>query len=100
MPIGSKEAYAVADEWNMFQNVEEIDMTSIFVSEEMPLMISTDVDGITITGAEPGASITVYTVTGTLLLTLPATGDEQRIALPSGGLYFVKVGSKTMKVAL
>ncbi len=100
VPIGSKAAYAAADEWKDFENIEEIDMTSVPESEEATLMISTDVDGITITGAEPGASITVYTATGTKLLTLPVTGDEQRIALPGGGLYFVKVGSKTMKVIL
>jgi len=53
-----------------------------------------------IAGAELGATITVYTVTGTQLLTLTATGNEQRITLPGGALYFVKVGSQMMKVAL
>ncbi len=100
VPIDSKTAYAAAAMWKDFQNIEEIDMTSVPESEEATLMISTDGDGIIITGAEPGASITVYTITGTKLLTLPVTGDEQRIALPSGGLYFVKVGSQTMKVVL
>jgi hypothetical protein len=100
VPIGSKTVYAAASTWKDFQNIEEIDMTSVPESEETPFMISTDGDGITITGVEPGATITVYTITGTKLLTLLATGDKQRIALPSGALYIVKVGNQTMKVAL
>ncbi|MDD2525089.1 MAG: DUF6383 domain-containing protein, partial [Bacteroidales bacterium] len=73
---------------------------SVPTSKETPFIIYTDDDGMTITGVEPGATITVYTITGTKLLTLLATGDKQRIALPSGALYIVKVGNQTMKVAL
>jgi hypothetical protein len=100
VPIGSKAAYAAAEGWKEFQYIEEIDFASVPTNEETPFMINTDGDGITITGVETGATITVYTITGTKLLTLPAIGDKQRIALSSGGIYFVKVGNQTMKVAL
>ena len=77
-----------------------MDMTSVSENKETPFIISTDGEGISISGVEPGATITVFTVSGTELLTLPATGDKQRIALPSGGIYIVKVGNQTVKVAL
>ncbi len=100
VPIGFKERYATADGWKDFQNIEEIDFASVQTDEKIPFDVLIYDDGITITGAEPGVSITVYTVTGTKLLTLPATGDKQRIALPSGGIYFVKVGNQVKKIAL
>ena len=100
VPIGSKAAYAAANEWKYFENIKEIDMTSVPESKETPFMISTDGEGITITGVEPDATITVYTIMGTKLLTLPATGDNQRIVLPSGGIYFVKVGNQVKKIIL
>ncbi len=99
VPAGSGEAYAAADQWKDFVNIIEV-VTSVPQKGVAPLMISTVGDGIMITGAEPGATITVYTVTGTQLLTLTATGNEQRITLLGGALYFVKVGSQMMKVAL
>jgi hypothetical protein len=100
VPIGSKAAYAAANEWKDFENIEEIDFASVPTSEETPLDVLSDGDGIAITGVEPGATITVYTITGTKLLTLPATGDKQRIALSSGGIYFVKVGDQVKKIIL
>ena len=99
VPAGSGEAYAAADQWKDFLNIIEV-VTSVPQKEEASLMISKEGDDIMITGAEPGATITVYTVTGTQLLTLTATGNEQRITLPGGALYFVKVGSQMMKVVL
>lgn len=99
VPAGSGEAYAAADQWKDFLNIIEV-VVSVPQKEEASLTISKEGDGIMITGVEPGATITVYTVTGTQLLTLTATGNEQRITLPGGALYFVKVGSQMMKVAL
>ena len=99
VPAGSGEAYAAADQWKDFLNIIEV-VVSVPQKEEASLMISKEGDGIMITGAEPGTVITVYAVTGTQLLTLTATGNEQRITLPAGALYFVKVGSQMMKVAL
>jgi hypothetical protein len=100
VPIGSKAAYAAANEWKDFDNIEEIDFASVPTSKEIPFMISTDGEGISISGVEPGATITVFTVSGTELLTLPATGDKQRIALSSGEIYIVKVGNQVKKIIL
>ncbi|MDD4821101.1 MAG: leucine-rich repeat protein [Bacteroidales bacterium] len=100
VPIGSKEAYATADGWKDFQYIEETNFAVVPTSEESPFSIIIDGEGITITGVKPGASITVYTIMGTKLLTLPATGDKQRIALSSGGIYFVKVGNQVKKIIL
>ncbi|MDD4823208.1 MAG: leucine-rich repeat domain-containing protein [Bacteroidales bacterium] len=99
VPAGSGEAYAEADQWKDFQNIIEV-VTSVPQKEEPSLLISKEGEGIRITGAEPGATITVYSVTGTQLLTLTATGNEQHITLPSRALYFVKVGSQMIKVVL
>ena len=65
-----------------------------------PLTVLKDGATIVLKGAEAGETITIYTATGMQLLTIPADGNEQRIPLPTGALYLVKVGEDVVKVSL
>jgi len=100
IPPGSYQKYYHADGWSEFLKLNEETMTEEKVSELAPICLSVEDNLLIIRGAAPGAIITVYTITGVALLSLPADGEEQRISLPTGALYFVKVGSKTLKVVL
>jgi len=77
--------------------VEE-DATNVIRTDDEPVMVFSDGDGIVVKGAEEGAIITVYTLSGVQLLKLSATGDMQRISLSPGALYIVKIGSQTVKL--
>lgn len=99
-PIDCYAIYFLSSGWRYFQNMTEEDLSATPEDEMAPLALITMADGICIKGAEVGASITVFSANGAVLFTLKATGEEQFISLPSGVLYFVKVGEKTVKVAL
>jgi hypothetical protein len=100
VPIDCYATYFLSTGWRYFQNMEEEDLSATPQDEMSSLTLSTTKDGICVKGAEAGASITVFSANGAVVLTLIATGEEQFISLPSGVLYFVKVGEKTVKVAL
>lgn len=98
VPFGANAAYAAADQWKDFVNIVEEDATNVIRTDDEPVMVFSDGDGIVVKGAEEGAIITVYTLSGVQLLKLSATGDMQRISLSSGALYIVKIGSQTVKL--
>lgn len=100
VPFGAKAAYAAAYLWKDFVNIVEEDATDVTRTEDGPVLVFSDGDGIVVRGAEEGATITVYTLSGVQLLTLSATGDEQRISLSPGALYIVRIGNQTMKVGV
>lgn len=100
VPIDCYATYFLSTGWRYFQNMEEEDLSATPQDEMSSLTLSTTKDGICVKGAEAGASITVFSANGAVVFTLIATGEEQFISLPSGVLYFVKVGEKTVKVAL
>ena len=58
----------------------------------------------TLTGAEPGAAVTVFDAVGRLVLTLPAdAAGTAMLSLPDGlatGVYVVRTGSKTLRLTV
>jgi len=99
VPKGAMIAYVSADIWKDFTPIYAIS-TSVPKNEASQATIFTESDGIVVKGAEAGTSITVYSASGFQLVTLTANDDEQRIALPAGALYLVKVGDQAFKVAM
>jgi len=99
VPIGSKAAYQSATGWSDFATIVEEEVNGI-PSLTSGLSIYTDKDAIVVKGAAAGEMISVYAATGIQLLTLVADGEELRIPLPLGALYFVKVGGSVVKVVL
>jgi len=100
LPVDSYASYYLSSRWRYFLNMTEEDLSATPEDEVSSLTVITARDGIRVKGAEAGETIAVYAASGAQLLTLKATGDEQYISLPTGALYFVKVGEKTVKVAL
>jgi len=97
---GTKSKYAAADQWKDFTKVSVFYPDSEPENEASQATIFTESDGIVVKGAEAGTFITIYSATGIQLKTLTANGEEQRIALPVGALYLVKVGDQAFKVAM
>lgn len=56
--------------------------------------------GISISGAQAGDQVMVYSLDGRLLQTQKINGTQADIALPSKQLYIIKVGTKTVKIRL
>ncbi len=100
IPPGSYQKYYPAEGWSEFLKLNEEMMTDLEVKESSPLSLYVQDNLLVIRGADPGAMITVYTVTGVKLLTLTADGEEQRISLQKGAFYLVKVGSQTLRIVL
>ena len=99
VPEGAYSAYWVAEGWGDFANILTVD-THVTNPQQTGVKVTTEENEIVISDTEAGANITIYTTSGAMLTTLTANGNEQRISLPAGTLYFVKVGDKTFKVAL
>ena len=57
-------------------------------------------NGIKITGANSGDSFSVYGTDGILLYSGYSTGEDIYVSLPVDNIYIVKVGNKTIKIAL
>ncbi|MDD6777869.1 MAG: DUF6383 domain-containing protein [Bacteroidales bacterium] len=55
---------------------------------------------ITVSNAEAGESISIFTTEGKLLVTSIAQGDASTIRVPKNEVYVVKVGRSTFKVGL
>ncbi|MDD4823513.1 MAG: leucine-rich repeat protein [Bacteroidales bacterium] len=100
IPPGSYQKYYPADGWSEFLNFNEKCMTDENISESDPVSLFVQDNRLVIRGADPGVIITIYSVSGVPLLSLIADGEEQQISLPTGALYFVKVGHQTLKIAL
>lgn len=100
VPYRTTSKYAAADQWKDFTKVSEFNPDSEPENEASQATIFIESDGIVVKGAEAGTSITVYSASGIQLVTLTANGDEQRIALPAGAIYLVKVGNQAFKVAM
>lgn len=55
---------------------------------------------VVVNGCEQGECIEIYNIEGVLLRTVLATSSIERIAVPSGGIYIVKVANNAVKVTL
>lgn len=99
VPVGSLVAYQTTGGWKDFGAIVD-DILAVPSISETSLIIVTDGNDILIKNLEPGTLINIYTSDGAQLLKKYADESEQRFTLPSGVLYFVKVGNQTVKVAL
>ena len=95
VPDGTKEDYEASEPWGLFANIEELTGTGIngVVSSDGEVSISVADGSIVVSGA---SSVDVYSLDGTQVYG-GAAGTVS--GLPSG-VYVVKAGGKTAKVAL
>ena len=97
VPNGTLANYNAADTWMNFKNIVEYDVTSIDkIINDYPIVVITT-NGFKFM-ANDYKSIAIYTTNGALVEKIDSyTGEE--ITLDKG-VYFVRVGNKTMKVKL
>ncbi len=74
--------------------------TSIANANEPAIAVAASNGNITIKGAEMGANVEVYAVTGAKVASVVATSNTVSVPLLSSGIYIVKAGNDVVKVAL
>ena len=55
---------------------------------------------ISVDNIDSASSVSVYTVDGKLITSIPSATGSARLQVPSGQLYIVKVGNRTFKLAM
>ena len=95
VPIGCKEKYEKADGWKKFWYIKETEsVVEETVGEDMTVRV---VNGcIVIDGVEDGSAVEVYDMTGKAVY----GGAAANIPNMPRGIYVVRIGGKTVKVAV
>lgn len=100
VPFGSEDAYANADGWKDFQNIEEVTgIETIPTKQELSIAPNPVTDYFTVEGLEGTATVTILDITGKTIISKTVVGEEQIIVtdLPQG-IYVVNVGNAQMKL--
>lgn len=92
VPAESIEAYKAAEVWKNFTSLNTVSINEI---ENNNVALQKNGNSIIVLGND-GASIQVYNMSGSLVY----QGNDHNIALPGAGVYVVKVGKQTFKVAI
>ncbi|WP_321437228.1 leucine-rich repeat domain-containing protein [uncultured Bacteroides sp.] len=100
IPKGTYSNYLGATGWRDFTNIIEEEATAISQTERSNVKVYTDQGTITVTGADLGDYISVYTESGALLQTTKVTDNTIRITVPLNKIYLIKTAGKVFKVAL
>lgn len=87
---GCGEKYKTVEPWRNFSVIKGFDPTGI----------SGVTVGSVVKVSNASGSVSVYDVSGTLVKSVNADGGSVEIAVPGHGAYIVKVGGKTVKVAM
>ena len=92
VPGESLELYKKAEIWRNFYNIT----AGIDGTKADEVKVTATGDEITITGAADDAVVEVYGVNGALVY----RGNGKSVAVPSAGIYVVRVAGKAIKVAV
>lgn len=92
VPEGTLATYKEAEPWKNFTTIQSAGVDGVIDNE---LTVSKNAEGIVVMGAD-NQEIRVYNLNGSLVY----QGTEGIIALPQGGVYLVRVGSKVLKIAI
>jgi len=98
VPIGSKDAYKAAAQWQDFTNIVEDLPATVNNATASNVKVSTQNGQVVISGLPIGETITIYNLQGTLIYNQPANADIVAVSLPAHGVYVVRVGAKSLKV--
>ena len=100
VPFGAKSAYEQADVWYNFYNIIEVlnlDVKSVISSN---LKVAITNKQITIVGYKIGETLTVITANGSIILNQKTYNNSVTINVPTNGIYFIRVGEKSIKVSI
>lgn len=107
IPKGTMSLYTSLDGWRNFQNIVEMSddddiLNIIHLANANSEKVCVDVEesGIRINNAPEGTLCQVFSTDGKLLKLVKLTTVNHFIGLPGSQMYIVKVGDKTIKVAL
>lgn len=100
VPEGAMQAYMEAPGWRFFYNIVEGMPTGISQVESADNGMAVTADNGYIVISNAHGRVNVYDVSGALIHSANVEGNDLRIAVPGHGMYIVKAGSKTLKVAM
>lgn len=95
VPKGSKAAYAAAPVWKEFKQIGESTVGNVTLPEARIYAAG----GRLYLTLQTAAPVGIYTLNGVLVRTFSAPAGETTVALPQG-VYIVRVGERTEKVAV
>ena len=99
IPAGSLSAYQADEVWKNFWNIQEDEATGINNVEACDgECIKVENGNIVVDNAK--GRVSVYDAAGTLVKNVKADGNRIDIAVPSRGVYIVRAGGKSVKVAM
>ncbi len=97
VPKGAVQSYQTTYGWKHFKNIQEIQSTAVNNVHENGAKVMVVDEKIMISGTDEETVVTVYGIDGKLIY----RGISDRvIQVPQKGVYVVKIGAKTCKVAL
>lgn len=99
VPQGTIPVYRSATQWQDFLTVNETGTTTAlqFADNKM-FKVNIQNHKAVITGLEAGTDIAIYNLQGIAIYQQVAQAESVRVALPSTGMYVLKVGEQTMKI--
>lgn len=100
VPAGSKAAYEANEEWKKFKEIVESDGSSVKEFEVANLKVWASGDAVYVAGAEEGATVNVYNLSGALVASGKVSNGGITLQVSAKGLYLVKIGDTTAKVRL
>ena len=100
VPEGAIQAYQEAQGWRWFYNIVEGLPTGISQVESTTDGMTVTADNGCIVISNAHGLVNVYDVSGVLINSASAEGNDLRITVPGHGMYVVKAGGKTLKVAM
>ena len=100
VPEGAMQAYMEAPGWRFFYNIMEGLPTGISQVESTTDGMTVTADNGCIVISNAHGLVNVYDVSGVLINSANAEGNDLRITVPGHGMYIVKAEGKTLKVAM
>ena len=100
VPAGSLDNYKKDAIWKNFLNIQEDTSTGIsnVVARDGQGGIKVENGNIVVDNAK--GLVSIYDAAGTLVKSVNANGNRVEIAVPGSGVYIVRAGGKTVKVAM
>ena len=99
VPAGSLDKYKEHDIWKKFSNIREDTPTGIG-NVDIPDGQDIKVENGNIVVDNAKGLVSIYDAAGTLVKSVNANGNRVEIAVPGSGVYIVRAGGKSVKVAM
>jgi len=98
VPVGSKSAYQVANQWSDFQNIVEFSPSAIDNPSSSKLTVSLQNGQLQLNGATVGDELSIYTLQGTIAYNQKVDQETIKLHFHAHGVFIVSVGIQSIKV--